>query len=185
MNMANAPISPTVSVEEYLNTSYEQDMEFVDGALIERGMPTPAGGTLQAIISEHLRKHRKEFHFAVITECRVELVTRSRYRIPDVLLCSLPIPQGRVLDTAPLAVIEVWSPDDRIGQQMARFREYWTRGVRQIIVLDPEAFTTLRYEDGALIEGAISELSLPDGSRVPFETAALFDELREELKRSE
>jgi len=183
--MANAPISPTVSVEEYLNTSYEQDMEFVDGALIERGMPTPAGGTLQAIISEHLRKHRKEFHFAVITECRVELVTRSRYRIPDVLLCSLPIPQGRVLDTAPLAVIEVWSPDDRIGQQMARFREYWTRGVRQIIVLDPEAFTTLRYEDGALIEGAISELSLPDGSRVPFETAALFDELREELKRSE
>ena len=25
------------------------------------------------------------------TECRVELVERSRYRIPDVLLCSVPV----------------------------------------------------------------------------------------------
>ena len=101
------------------------------------------------------------------------------------LLYSLPIVPGKVLTTVPLAVIEVWSPDDRIGQQMARFREYWTRGVRQIIVLDPEALTTLRYEDGALIEGPISELHLPDDSRVPFETTVLFEELREELIRSE
>jgi Uma2 family endonuclease len=185
LKYGNAPTLPLVSVEEYLNTSYEHDMEFVDGVLIERGMPTPAHGTLQAIISEHLRKHRKEFHFGVITECRVELVRRSRYRISDVLLCSLPIPRGKVLDTVPMSVIEVWSLGDRIGQQMARFREYWTRGVRQIIVLDPEAFTTLHYADGALIEGPISELHLPDDSRVPFETTVLFEELREELKRSE
>ena len=183
--MASAPTVPLVSVEEYLNTSYEHDMEFVDGVLVERGMPTPAHSALQMIVGSHLFGQRRQFHYGVMTECRVELVKRSRYRIPDVLVCALPIRPGKVLDTVPLAVIEIWSPDDRIGQQMARFREYWTRGVRQIIVLDPEAFTTLRYEDGALIEGVVSELQLPDGTRVPFPSATLLDDLREELQRNE
>ena len=175
---------PRVPVEEYLNTSYEHDVEFVDGVLVERGMPTPAHATLPLIVGSHLRAHRKQFRFGVLTECRVEIVKHSRYSFPNVLICSLPIPSGKVLDTAPLAVIEIWSPDDKIGQQMARFREYWTRGVRQIVLLDPEALTALRYEDGALIEGHQSELQLPDGNRVPFPTAALLEELREELART-
>jgi Uma2 family endonuclease len=182
--MATAPTLPLVSAEDYLNTSYEHDMEFVDGVLVERGMPTPPHATLQLIVGSHLRAYRKQFRFAVMSECRVELVHRSRYRIPDVLICSLPIPSGKVLDTAPLAVFEIWSPDDKIGQQMARFREYWTRGVHQIVLLDPEAFTAFRYEDGALIEGHLSELQLPDGNRVPFPTASLLEELREELART-
>lgn len=33
---------PLVSVDEYLNTSYEHDMEFVEGVLVERGILTPA-----------------------------------------------------------------------------------------------------------------------------------------------
>lgn len=175
---------PLVSIDEYLNTSYEHDMEFVDGVLVERGMPTPAHATLQTILSEHLRQYRKQYSFGVLSECRVELVKRSRYRIPDILLASLPIPRGKVLDTVPLAVVEIWSPDDRLSQQMARFREYWTRGVRQIVVLDPEEYAALRYEDGALIEGPIAELVLPDGSCVPFSSAELFNELREELSRT-
>jgi Uma2 family endonuclease len=175
---------PLVSVEDYLNTSYEHDMEFVDGVLVERGMPTPTHARLQAIAAAHLWTYRRQFAYAAMISCRVELVRGSLYRIPDVLICSLPIPRGKVLDTVPLAVIEIWSPNDRIGQQMVRFREYWTRGVRQIVVLDPEAFTTLRYEDGALIEGHLSELQLPDGNRVPFPTATLLEELREELART-
>lgn len=183
--MATAPTVPLVSVDEYLNTSYEHDMEFVNGVLVERGMPAPAHSALQTIVCSHLFGYRRQFRYGVMTECRVELVKRSRYRIPDVLVCALPIPAGKVLDTVPSAVIEIWSPDDRIGQQMARFREYWTRGVRQIIVLDPEVFTTFRYEDGALIEGPVSELQLPDGNRVPFPSVTLLSELREELQRSE
>lgn len=182
--MASAPTLPLVPVEEYLNTSYEHGVEFVDGVLVERGMPTPQHSALQIIVGAHLFSHRKQFHYAVMSECRVELVKRSRYRIPDVLVCSLPIAPGKVIDTAPLAVVEIWSPDDTIGQQMARFREYWTGGVRQIIVLDPEAFTAFRYHDGALIEGPVQDLELPDGSKIPFSSSSLFEELREELSRT-
>jgi Uma2 family endonuclease len=181
--MSSAPTVPLVSVEEYLNTSYEHDMEFVDGVLVERGMPTPAHAFLQGIVIKHLWKHRVQFRYAVAPECRVELVKRSRYRIPDVLLCSLPAPKTKVLDTVPLAVIEIWSPDDRMPQQMARFREYWTRGVREIVVLDPEEYSAFTYKDGALIECAIEHIELPDGQKVPFSSIELLNELREELAR--
>jgi Uma2 family endonuclease len=181
--MATAPTFPAVSVEEYLNTSYEHDVEFVDGVLVDRGMPTPAHAALQAIISEHLRKHRKQFGYGVLPECRVELVKRSRYRIPDVLICSLPIPKTKVLETVPLAVIEIWSPDDRLGAQMARFREYWMRGVRQIVVLDPEEYLTFRYTEGSLQEGAIEAIELPEGRMLPFSSQDLLNELKDELER--
>ena len=183
--MASAPTLPLVSVEEYLRTGYEHDMEFVDGVLIERGIPTPAHSALQTIVAVHLFSFRKQLHFGVMCECRVELVKRSRYRIPDVVVCSLPIPKTKVLETVPLAVIEIWSPDDQIGQQMARFREYWNRGVREIFVLDPEVFTALRYQDGALMEGPIYEIELPDGRKIPFPSTALFEELRQEQSRTE
>jgi Uma2 family endonuclease len=181
--MATVPTVPLVSVDEYLNTSYEHDVEFVDGVLVERAMPTPAHAALQTIISIHLFEQRKAFGFAVLTECRVELVARSRYRIPDVLVCRLPIPKSKVLETVPLAVIEIWSPDDRLAQQMARFREYWQRGVRQIIVMDPEEGICLRYTEGSLTEATIDDIELPDGRKVPFPSTALMQQLREELER--
>src|SRR4051812_6546936 len=34
--MAAAPTVPPVSVDEYMNTSYRPDVEFVDGVLVER-----------------------------------------------------------------------------------------------------------------------------------------------------
>ena len=179
--MATAPTIPLVPVDEYLNAIWHPDMEYVDGVLVERGMPTPAHGTLQGIVAEHLRKHHEEFGYGVITECRVEIVKRSRYRIPDVLICTAPVPRTKTLETVPLAVIEVLSPDDRTSQQLARFREYWGRGVRQIIVLDPEELAAMRYREGALIEEPIAEIDLPDGRKVPFPADQLLEQLRREL----
>ena len=66
---------------------------------------------------------------------------------------------------------------------MARFREYWNRGVRQIIVLDSEEFVAFRYTEGSLKEGPITDIELPDGQKVPFPSAALMEELQEEFAR--
>jgi Uma2 family endonuclease len=108
--MATAPTIPTVPVDDYLNTSYHPDVEYVDGVLVERGMPTPAHGALQLIVGAFLSRYAEEFSFEVLTECRVEIVKRSRYRIPDILLCTSPIPRTKTLETVPLAVIEILSP---------------------------------------------------------------------------
>jgi Uma2 family endonuclease len=154
----------------------------VEGLLVERGMPAPAHGSLQFIVAEHLGKYRRDFAYSVILECRVEIVKRPRYRIPDVLLCAAPVPRTRTLETVPFAVIEILSPDDRTSQQLARFREYWDRGVRQIVVLDPEELTAFRYHAGSLIAGPVRDIELPDGRKVPFPADELFEQLRRELE---
>jgi Uma2 family endonuclease len=181
--MSAAPTSPLVPVEEYLNSSWHPDLEYVDGVLVERGMPTYGHGVLASIISEHLRAQRKAFRFGVSIECRVEIVERTRYRIPDVLITGLPVRwSDRALRDVPLAVMEVLSPDDRTSQQLARFREFWRRGVRQIFVFDPENFTCFQYTEGTLAEREIEHIELPDGRQVPFSSVQILNEFREEAQ---
>jgi hypothetical protein len=48
--MAVAPIPPFGAAEEYLNSSYWPEMEYFDGVLVERVMPTIAHGLLQMIL---------------------------------------------------------------------------------------------------------------------------------------
>jgi Uma2 family endonuclease len=93
--MATAPTLPLLSVDDYLNSSYHPDREYVDGVLIERAIPTPAHAALQMIIGAYLLRHAEEFAFGVLSECRVEIVKGSRYRIPDVLLCTRPVPRTK------------------------------------------------------------------------------------------
>jgi Uma2 family endonuclease len=85
--MAVLPIPPILSVDEYLNSSYRPDMEYVDGVLVERGMPTIAHGLLQIILGSYLRTYRKQFRFVALTEVRTQIIERARYRI------LVPIPK--------------------------------------------------------------------------------------------
>lgn len=181
--MVGAPVLPLISSQEYLNNSWHPDKEYANGALEDRGMPSYLHSVLQFLVAVWLGRYRAEFRFGVATECRVMLAEQHRCRIPDILLSALPIDlAGSVLRSVPLAVIEIWSPDDRLGHQMIRYREFWQRGVREIIILDPESFQAFRYVDGAIQEAAIEYLELPSG-RVPFSSADIFNELREELAR--
>jgi Uma2 family endonuclease len=178
--MAAASTSSLVSADEYLNSGYHPDREYVDGVLVERSVPTIAHSLLQAILSEYFRKYRKQFRFAALSEPRTQIVERARYRIPDLMLCPVPLPAGKVVDSTPWAIIEILSPDDRLPQQLARFRDYKRIGVRHMVLLDPEDLSAYRVdENGSLIETRFTSLDLPTGS-LPFDTEALFRQLVEE-----
>lgn len=177
--MAVAPTIPLVSAEEYLNSGYHPDVEFVDGVLVERGVPTIAHGLLQIMLGEYFRRHRKQFGFAVLSEVRTQIVAGSRYRIPDVMICPVPLPSGKIVDSPPWAIIEILSPEDSLPQQLARFRDYERIGVRHMVLLDPEGLIAYRFENRALIESHFTSLELPTGS-LPFDTEALFRQLTEE-----
>src|SRR5205823_5503276 len=110
--MAVFPVTPLVSPDEYLNTSYRPDLEYVDGVLVGRGMPTIAHSFLQMILIEHFRRYWVELRFQPLPEVRTQIIERARYRIPDVMLCPVPVPPGKVVTTIPWAVIEILSPDD-------------------------------------------------------------------------
>jgi Uma2 family endonuclease len=180
--MAVNPITPLVSVDEYLNSSYHPDLEYVDGFLVEHGMPTIAHGLLQTMLGAHFHFHSREFRYAALTETRTQIIERARYRFPDLMLCPLPLPRGKIVNVAPWAVIEILSPEDRLPDQLQRFREYKQIGVRHMILLDPEELLAFRFEDGSLLQSHFTALDLPTGS-IPFDTDALFRQLTE--KRNE
>jgi Uma2 family endonuclease len=177
--MATAPTLPLISVDEYLKSSWHPDMEYVDGALVERNVPTIAHGLLRVLLLQHFWEYRKNFQFAVVPEVRTQIIERARYRIPDVMICPLPLPPGKVVTTIPWAVIEILSPEDKTQLTLERFRDYAGLGVRSIVLLDPERTIAHRYDDDSLIRTEYRTLELPAGP-VPFDSAALFRQLREE-----
>jgi Uma2 family endonuclease len=176
--MATAPTVPLVSVDEYLNTSYERDMEYVDGVLIERGMPTVAHSLLQRFLMVWFARFDEEMGFIALQEVRTQIIERARYRIPDTMLCPLPLPQGKICNVVPWAVIEVQSPDDTLGDTRDRFEDYSHIGVHTLVLMDPERLIAYRFEEGSLIVTHFEELALPGNLKVPFDSEELFRQLR-------
>jgi Uma2 family endonuclease len=128
--------SVSVPVEEYLNTSYEPDREYVDGTLVERHVGEYLHSRLQLLIAAVLLGRERERRFRVFTELRIEVRQRRRYRIPDVCVKALPHTVTPVL-TKPDLAIEVLSREDEPGDMLQRIGDYLQSGTPVIWVVDP------------------------------------------------
>src|SRR5579871_213174 len=132
--MAAATIIP---VEEYLRTTYNPDMDYVDGQLIERHVGEWRHSRLQSLLTI-LLLDREKGAFLTFTEQRVRVsVNPPRYRIPDVCVVALPYAPEPVLTHPPHLVIEIVSPDDQAADLLARVSDYLKAGVPHIWVPDP------------------------------------------------
>jgi hypothetical protein len=78
--------------------------------------------------------------------------------------------------SVPWAVIEILSPDDKLPEQLERFRDYKRLGVRHVVPLEPENLIAFRFEEGSLLQTRFTSLDLPSGA-VAFDTEVLFHEL--------
>lgn len=183
--MATAPTLPLVSVEEYLRSSWRPDKEFVDGVLIDKGMPAVFHGLLQAILISWFRALEKEYRVKAVPEVRTQIIERARYRIPDLLIFTVPARLGRIFTLVPDIVIEILSPDDRQSENLARFRDYETLGISHIVQMDPEEHVAHRYQSGSLIQTEFRSLSLRGRPDLPFHSAALFEQLRQEVAEAD
>src|SRR5271155_5473972 len=109
--MAIVPNLGLLSAEEYLNTSYDPDVEFVDGVLVARNVGDWLHSLVQSNILFALR--RKYPHLKVVAELRSN-VTGTRYRLPDVCVLLAP-PKTRYLLDAAFLVVEVLSESDAMS----------------------------------------------------------------------
>jgi Uma2 family endonuclease len=126
-----------ISVDEYLNSSYEPDMDYVDGRLEERNAGEIEHSDVIAAIMEWFLQHAKEWQIRVRPDVRIQ-VAPTRFRVPDVVLCARSNKDKRIVREAPLVIIEVLSPEDRISRCNQRIADYRAMGVRAIWVIDPE-----------------------------------------------
>ncbi len=137
--MATAP-AVFVSMEEYLNSSYEGAFEYIDGEVIEKGRGGVTGyahGVVQIILGEWFRAHRKEWNIS----CSVETHTRtssSRIRLPDVVVVRRGNAPKHTIVEAPVLAIEVLSPSDTFADLRDRAADLEAMGVPDVWLIDPE-----------------------------------------------
>jgi Uma2 family endonuclease len=124
--MASAATTPHLSVEEYLNTVYRPDVDYVDGHIEERNLGEFDHGILQTALMEVLRKHRKEWNIRAALDTRLQ-VARTSFRVPDVCVMSAANPKEQILRATPLLCIEVLSPKDTLERPafVARITSTW------------------------------------------------------------
>jgi Uma2 family endonuclease len=125
-----------ISVQEYLDTMYHPDRDYVDGVAVERNLGEQEHALFQAFLAAWFFNHRKEWGVVSLTEQRVQ-VQPDRFRVPDVCLRSASDPLDPILWRPPVLCVEIMSPKDRLNLVRTRLQDYVEMGVRDIWVIDP------------------------------------------------
>jgi Uma2 family endonuclease len=156
-------------VEEYLNTSFHPDCDYVDGRLVERNLGELDHSDLQTEIAVFFRLRGKRWGIHAFVEQRVQ-VSPTRFRIPDVCVTIGAKPTEQIFRTPPFLAIEILSKKDRKRDILERVADYLAFGVRYVWVIDPRSregwvHTTAgveRVKDGILrTQDPALEMSLP------------------------
>ena len=170
--MASAASIPFVSVEEYLHSTYQPDVDYVDGFLEERNVGEFDHGDLQWAVLEAINAFTPSLGIRARPEVRVQ-VSPTRFRVPDV--CVLPAAWRRtqIVQQAPLLCIEVLSPRDRLADAVQRSRDYLKMGVPEVWILSPRNRTCTVVSDSNLQDQTSGMLVIP-GTQASVEIAALF-----------
>lgn len=159
-------VTALVSVEEYLRSSYDPDCDYLEGVLEERNVGEIGHGNTQGRIYAYIIQNLPKFWAA--PEIRVQ-VKPDRFRVPDVTIVKGKMPSGKYIQEAPIVVVEVISPEDRLHRMLERIDDYLAFGVSAVWVLDPESKRGFVYtgdgsreaKDGVLRTPADAELTVP------------------------
>lgn len=143
--MSTAPTLPFVSVEEYLNTDYEPNCEYLDGVLKPKAFSDDIHSAFQEILLAFLRAQKLQFPQL---RGRPELhsrVTPSRFRIPDVAGTirqrsgeRYPSPEP-----PPVFTIEIASKNEPWTDLHGKVTDHLAMGVTTAIIADPYNRTVL------------------------------------------
>jgi Uma2 family endonuclease len=141
-------VGTLISVEEYLNTSYDPDVEYVDGVLVERNV----GKWLHSLVQRNIivAFGRKYPQILAVPELRSK-TREKRFRIPDVTVLLAP-PEGDVLLVPAFVAIEILSDEDRMTRVIEKLKEYAASGTRHVWVFDPRLQQMFSFRGNALQE---------------------------------
>jgi Uma2 family endonuclease len=129
-------VGTLISLDEYLRTSYRPDCDFIEGEIRERNEGKRKHSYAQGEIVSWFNRRKDIQLLQSLPELRMR-VAAGRIRIPDVVVCEVPIPDEEVFTSPPYLCIEVMSPDDTIAAMQDRLDDYLQFGVPNIWGIDP------------------------------------------------
>ena len=135
-----------LSMDEYLQTSYRPDCEYVDGELRRRNVGKWEHARVQLLLAGWFLNHETAWQIVASTEQQMQ-VSGDRERVPDLVVLR-PGPQPDVLTAPPLLVVEILSPDDSYSDTQERASDYLAMGVETVWIVDP------RTQSGRMCRGA-------------------------------
>jgi len=163
-----------VSVQEYLNTSYRPDCDYVDGEVRERNLGEIEHAHLQGTVYGWFLTRRKEWNALPLVEQRVQ-VSPTRFRIPDVTVLGPDQPRVPIITVPPLIVIEVLSKDDTLRSMRERVDDYLYFGVQHVWILDPAMRRAYVCSRTGLQEPEAGVLTVP-GTPIRLVLSELFEQ---------
>jgi Uma2 family endonuclease len=159
-----------VSLQEYLDTDYSPDREYVDGLIVERSVGKRPHSRVQSNFDRFLQNRHSGLF--VWPEQRVR-TTPTRVRIPDICVTTED-PGVDTFVTPPLVCIEILSPEDDTSRTIEKLEEYAAFGVPHIWLVDPRRRKAFVYNDRRLEEVTTGELRAGD---IFITLAEVFDRL--------
>lgn len=138
-----------VSLEEYLNTAYSPDREYVDGVVVERHVGERPHSLVQKNSLIHLQTNNPQIF--VWPEQRLRTIPGRRSRVPDVCV-TLEDPGIDVFEAPPFIAVEILSKRDEMSDVLEKLDEYAAFGVPHIWVIDPRRKKAFTFEGGRLQE---------------------------------
>ena len=164
-----------ISVEEYLNTSYHPDCDYIDGEVLERNMGETPHARLQGFFLRYFSAHEDEWNIEALGEQRVQ-VGPTRFRIPDVMVAALPNHDPLIVRSPPILCVEILSSEDRMRRIQQRIDDYARMGVRSMWVVDPWRRKVFASASDAILHETDDRLTV-EGTAITITVPAIWTEL--------
>ena len=172
-----ATSSASVSMEQYLRTSYSPDVDYVDGEIQERNLGEFEHARLTGLFFAYFYAQEKQTHAKALVEQRIR-VTPDRVRICDFVLLRPGAQREDVTQTPPLLCIEILSPEDRLARATLVLEDYLRMGVPHIWLVDPLHRVTYTFDENGHHEHE-GALNIPE-LNVSLDMYPMFADLDEE-----
>jgi Uma2 family endonuclease len=131
--MAAATFTP---LEQYLNTTYRPDCDYVDGEVRERNVGILPHSDLLGSLVYLLHQSRHDWKILALPSVRVR-VSATRVLVPDVTVIRRSAPVENVILALTLVCCEILSELDTFHSVIDRVADYTCMGVEHIWVIDP------------------------------------------------
>jgi Uma2 family endonuclease len=171
----SAPI--VVPLEDYLNTTYRPDRDWIDGHTRERNMGEQPHASVQAFFVYFFKLNSAVWNIRVLPEQRVQTSAKN-YRIADICVVRRETPFEPVVRTPPLLCIEILSRDDRMSEIQERVEDYLAMGVSAVWIVDPRRRRAYEATAAGALQAAPIELTIA-GTDIRIAIADIFAELDE------
>lgn len=163
-------------------------LEFVDGEVIQKPLPTVTHSILQGAFIFLLRTELLKRGFHILPELRHVFGDPSRSYVPDLSIVASGRLQvdssGEVLDDfyiVPDIAIEILSPHQGVGRTLEKLSFYVANGVKLGIFVDPDRKQAIVVRQGEQPKAVSEHLSFaPVLDDVELNLADLFAQLRVE-----